>query len=113
MSGSKTVFWKHVTDEELARSCGYIKDDRYLASLYGVPVDYVRRMRKKVEVKEAAATRRLNSAENKKPAVYSSDNYERSSREAAVQGSADLLRAIARHHPERLQLGVAKPVKLV
>ena len=45
--------------------------------------------------------------EKRNPPI-SADNYERTSRQGAVDGCAMLLEAIRKHHPERLQLIVAK-----
>ncbi len=107
-SEKRNAQWKVVNDSELAMVCGYISSDRYLASIYGVPEQHVRRIRKKTEMKKATEDRRVNSAEKQKPPVFASDNYERTSKDNAVRGSQDLLAAIKRCHPERVQFHLAK-----
>lgn len=35
-------------ESDIVRTCGYIKDDKYIASVFGVPLSQVRRLRQKV-----------------------------------------------------------------
>ncbi len=100
------MFWKTATDEELRRVCGYISDDKYIASVYGVPRAYVARIRKRLKSETEVAEKRAEREKRNPP--ISADNYERTSRQGAVDGCAMLLEAIRKHHPERLQLIVAK-----
>lgn len=94
--------WKSATDEEIMRTCGYISDDRYLASLFGVKTTYIADMRRKIKNEAAGQEKRAKRAKRNPP--ISTDNYERTARASAAQGSAALLDAIKRHHPNRFAI---------
>lgn len=94
--------WKSATDEDIIRACGYISDDTYLASIFGVKRSYIIDMRKKIKNAAEAEEKRAKRAKRNPP--ISTDNYERTARTSATNGSAALLKAIKLHHPNRFAI---------
>lgn len=94
--------WKSATDEDILRACGYISDDAYLASIFGVKRSYIVHMRKRLKDENAEKEKRAKRAKRNPP--ISTDNYERTARASATSGSAALLKAIKLHHPNRFAI---------
>lgn len=102
--------WKSATDEDILRACGYISDDTYLASIFGVKRSYIVHMRKRLKNEAEEREKRAKRAKRNPP--ISTDNYERTARTSAAAGSAALLKAIQKFHPERVAIPIAKENRL-
>jgi len=98
---------KGQTDQDIIRAIGYITDDKYIASYFGVDVKRVNNLRAQVtrgKVKvEAVQQEKLS--ENAKPTSYSSgmnSDSERKWNANAKIGSAALLAALNKFFEKRL-----------
>lgn len=83
---------------EIVRACGYIKDDKYLAWYYGLPVHKIEKIRAK------ALARKGNRTENRafKEVSEASDfNRERYHKKMMEQGSKRLLESLLVFFSER------------
>lgn len=89
----------HHADYEIMRACGYIKDDRYLASIFGVTIHRVRRMREKYMEEEEHAGRAMR-AYNRLSYTDPSVSYDKYVADMEA-GSYKLLSAIHRLLVER------------
>jgi hypothetical protein len=84
----------HPSDEEITRVCSYISDDKYIASLYGVPIERVRVLRYRQQVS-------AKSTPPKDPTPMSIavvEGGDRKAREDGKLGSEALLKAINRYY---------------
>jgi hypothetical protein len=81
------------TDQDIIRACGYITDDKFIASYFGVDIKRVSNLR--VEVNKAKAKTKQATV---KPPKVSSINWnsdaERKAIRDAKEGSAALLKAL-------------------
>ena len=96
------------TDQEIINTIGYITDDRYIASYYGVDVRRVNQLRSKVEKpKEDKAEAVLPEVEHattakpKKSSAGLNSDSERKWNKNAKEGSAQLLKALLKFFANR------------
>jgi hypothetical protein len=84
----------HPSDEEITRVCSYISDDKYIASLYGVPLERVRILRGRQE----AGTKSAAPKDPTPMSIAVVEGGDRKAREDGKQGSEALLKAINRYY---------------
>lgn len=97
---------KGQTDQDIIRAIGYITDDRYIASYYGVDVRRVIQLRDQVGKGKAKleAVQQVKQSENGRPLATSSglnSDSERKWNANAKQGSAALLKALNKFFENR------------
>lgn len=80
-------------ESDIIRTCGYISDDKYIASVFGVSIYKVQRLRQKVKVKK-------NNTGESSPSSYTklSDQEHRTMME---RGSYRLLKSLIQFFNER------------
>lgn len=93
-------------DQDIIRAIGYITDDKYIATYFGVDVRRVNRLRKEVSTRKAKVetVRQVKLSENAKPtSQYSGMNSdsERKWNANAKEGSAQLLKALLKFFANR------------
>jgi hypothetical protein len=98
---------KGQTDQDIIRAIGYITDDKYIASYYGVDVRRVNQLRAQVSKSspKIEAVQQDKLSENAKPTSYSSgmnSDTERKWNANAKQGSAALRDALFKFFEKRL-----------
>ena len=98
---------KGQTDQDIIRAIGYITDDKYIASYFGVDVKRVNYLRAQVSRSKPniAAVQQEKLSENAKPTSYSSgmnSDSERKWNANAKQGSAALRDALFKFFEKRL-----------
>lgn len=85
------------TEQDIIRTCGYIKDDQYIASVYGVSVWRVKRLREKVPQNKRAENRAYHH--QGEPVDYK--NSERAYHQMMEIGSRSLLEKLLKFFDER------------
>ena len=100
------------TDQDIIRAIGYITDDKYIASYYGVDVRRVHQLRAQVTKNKAKVEpmQQVKLSENAKPTPYSSgmnSDSERKWNANAKAGSAALRDALFKFFEKR-RLGESK-----
>ena len=97
------------SDQDIVRTIGYITDNRYIASYYGVDVKRVIHLRDKIEkgieIKPEAPQPEVEHATTAKPRSYSTglnSDSERKWNASAKKGSAALLKALLKFYEKRL-----------
>ena len=85
------------TESDIIRTCSYIKDDRYIASVYGVSVHRVRRLRERVHHSKRSENRAFR--ETAEPVDFK--NSERFHQQMMEQGSEMLLNSLMNFFKER------------
>ena len=89
------------TDQDIIRTIGYITDDKFIASYYGVDVRRVVQLRKDAGNHKA----KVEDAVTAKPSAYSTglnSDSERKWNKNAKEGSAALLKALNKFFEKRL-----------
>jgi len=94
------------TDQDIIRAIGYITDDKYIATYFGVDVRRVNRLRKEVSTRKAQleAVQSAKQPENGRPLASSSglnSDSERKWNANAKEGSAQLLKALLKFFANR------------
>ena len=84
-------------EQDIIRTCGYIKDDQYIASIYGVKVHKVRRLREKVPQSKRAENR--DFCQKAEPIDF--NDSERANQQMMEQGSYMLLNSLMQFFKER------------
>jgi hypothetical protein len=97
---------KGQTDQDIIRAIGYITDDKYIASYFGVDVKRVNYLRAQVSRSKPniAVVQQEKLSENAKPTSYSSgmnSDSERKWNANAKIGSAALLEALLKFFEKR------------
>lgn len=93
-------------ESDIVRTCGYIKDDQYIASVYGVSVHKVHRLREKVPQNKRAENRAFR--QQAEPVDFK--NSERANQMMMEQGSQRLLESMMQFFKEReRKINAAKP----
>lgn len=87
----------HQSEQDIVRTCGYIKDDRYIASVYGVSVHKVRRLREKVPQNKRAENRAFR--QQAEPVDFK--NSERANQMMMEQGYQRLLESLMQFFKQR------------
>jgi hypothetical protein len=97
------------TDQDIIKTIGYITDNRYIASYYGVDVKRVIHLRDKIkkgtESKPKAPQPEVEHATTAKPRSYSTglnSDSERKWNASAKRGSAALLKALLKFYEKRM-----------
>lgn len=85
------------TESDIIRTCSYIKDDSYIASVYGVSVHRVRRLREKVHHSKRSENRTFR--QTAEPVDFK--NSERFHQQMMEQGSEMLLNSLMNFFKER------------
>ena len=85
------------TESDIIRTCGYIKDDKYIASIYGVSVNKVREMREKVHHSKRSENRAFREISE----PVDSKNNERCYQRMMAEGSKRLLDSLMCFFNER------------
>lgn len=85
------------TESDIIRTCSYIKDDSYIASIYGVSIHKVRRLREKVHHSKRSENRAFK--ETAEPVDFK--NSERCHQQMMEDGSMRLLDALLKFFKER------------
>lgn len=85
------------TESDIIRTCSYIQDDSYIASVYGVSIDRVRRLREKVHHSKRSENRAFR--EPAEPVDFK--NSERAYHQMMEQGSEMLLNSLMQFFYER------------
>lgn len=85
------------TERDIIRTCGYIKDDKYIASVYGVSVHKVRRLREKVPQNKRAE----NRAFRQQAEPVNIKDCDRTHRSMMEHGSTAMLNSLMRFFAER------------
>lgn len=83
------------SDTEIENTTGYIKDDRYIASIYGCSEYRVKRLRERKESREPKGMKHENLT------MYCSAQSDDRYREKMARGSHGLLKAIEAYHAGR------------
>ena len=95
------------TDQNIIQTIGYITDNRYIASYYGIDVQRVIELRKKIgNVKPEVKQPEVEHATTAKPKSYSTglnSDCERKWNKKAKKGSAALLKALLKFFANREQ----------
>ena len=84
-------------ESDIIRTCSYIKDDRYIASIYGISIHKVRRLREKVRHSKRSENRAFR--ETAEPVDFK--NSERFHQQMMEQGSEMLLNSLMNFFKER------------
>ena len=91
------ITMSHQNEQDVIRTCGYIKDDQYIASVYGISIQKVRRLREKVPKKKLREV--IAFQQNAEPInLKESDRWNQNMME---QGSQKLLDALIEFFKER------------
>ena len=85
------------TESDIIRTCSYIKDDRYIASIYGVSIHKVRHLREKVHHSKRSENRAFK--ETAEPVDFK--NSDRCHQKMMEQGSEMLLNSLMNFFKER------------
>ena len=94
------------TDQDIIRAIGYITDDKYIASYFGVDVKRVNQLRKEVGTHKARVAQAIFVSQKSAPTGMNSDS-ERRWNANAKEGSAELLVALNKFFEKR-RLGESK-----
>ena len=94
------------TDQDIIRAIGYITDDKYIASYFGVDVKRVNQLRKEVGTHKARVAQAIFVSQKSAPTGMNSDS-ERRWNANAKEGSAELLAALNKFFEKRLLEKVA------
>jgi hypothetical protein len=89
------------TDQDIIRAIGYITDDKYIASYFGVDVKRVNQLRKEVGTHKARVAQAIFVSQKSAPTGMNSDS-ERRWNANAKEGSAELLAALNKFFEKRL-----------
>lgn len=89
------------TDQDIIRTIGYITDDKFIASYYGVDVRRVNQLRKDVGNHKAKEAKAIYLSQKSAPTGMSSDS-ERRWNANAKEGSKALLEALNKFFEKRL-----------
>ena len=89
------------TDQDIIRTIGYITDDKFIASYYGVDVRRVADLRDKVDNHKAKVAKAIYVSQKSAPTGMNSDS-ERKWNADARKGSAQLLAALNKFFEKRL-----------
>ena len=92
---------------EMIRACGYIKDNKYLASYYGVPLHKIEKMREKADAKNKS--RFENRAYNKTGETIDMRAYDADNASMMARGSRKLLEEIHIYLMHREKQNAPKP----
>lgn len=84
-------------ESDIIRTCSYIKDDRYIASIYGISIHKVRRLREKVRHSKRSENRAFKEAAE--PVDFK--NSERCHQQMMEEGSKRLLNNLICFFKER------------
>jgi hypothetical protein len=95
------------TDQDIIRAIGYITDDKYIASYFGVDVKRVNQLRKEVGTHKARVAQAIFVSQKSAPTGMNSDS-ERKWNKNAREGSAQLLAALNKFFEKRLLEKVAQ-----
>lgn len=98
---------RRASDADIARACSYITDNNVIAEYFNVDLPRVARLRQKHSQRETHHVER----EHRRPPMHASAEEKRM-RADAVQGSRDLLRALAKYiiKRETMQKAIAQDV---
>ena len=89
------------TDQDIIRAIGYITDDKYIASYFGVDVKRVNQLRKEVGTHKARVAQAIFVSQKSAPTGMNSDS-ERRWNANAKEGSAELLAALNKFFEKRV-----------
>jgi hypothetical protein len=89
------------TDQDIIRAIGYITDDKYIASYFGVDVKRVIQLRKDVGNHKAKVAQAIYTSQKTAPTGMNSDS-ERKWNADAREGSAQLLAALNKFFEKRM-----------
>jgi hypothetical protein len=89
------------TDQDIIRAIGYITDDKYIASYFGVDVKRVIQLRKDVGNHKAKVAQAIYTSQKTAPTGMNSDS-ERKWNADAREGSAALLEALNKFFEKRM-----------
>jgi len=89
------------TDQDIIRAIGYITDDKYIASYFGVDVKRVNQLRKEVGSHKAKVAQAIYTSQKSAPTGMNSDS-ERKWNKNAREGSTALLAALNKFFEKRL-----------
>ena len=84
---------------EMIRACGYIKDDKYLSSYYGVPLQKIERMREKANARNK--NRFENRAYKETGEVIDFRGYDAKNASMMAKGSRMLLESLVTFFNDR------------
>lgn len=93
---------RRASDQEIMRAIGYITDDRYLASYFGVDVKLVSHLRK-LEQQSEARRKRPHTDNMLGPYSDRMTDCERRQQADIKAGSAKLLKALNKFFEKRMQ----------
>jgi hypothetical protein len=91
--------WRGQTDQDIIRACGYITDNKFIASYFGVEVKRVAQLRVEVDKHK---TKQTPTETPKVSSVHWNNDAERKAIKDAKQGSAALLKALEKFFEKRL-----------
>ena len=89
------------SDQDIIRTIGYITDDKFIASYYGVDVRRVTALRDKVDNHKEKVAKAIYVSQKSAPTGMNSDS-ERKWNADARKGSADLLAALNKFFEKRI-----------